>query len=397
MEVATEGNGKGFRWLNEYEKTWEEIQDNDEGLMQDSVDELVHKAKRKRLLIRKGNIRLGMIRHLFLIVDMSRAMKQADILPPSRIACISEILQLFIIEYFDQNPISQLGLIVTKDKRAEMLTKLSGNPNLHVTALKEAASKVPAGEASLQNSLEVSIGGLSHLPQHASCEVLIVYGGLTSCDPGDIFETIAQVNKLNIRCSIVGLSAEVKLCKTICTETKGTYNVILSKKHCQDLIFDHLQPPEAKENIEASLVRMGFPKHLTNHFPSFCLCHIESKDNTEVFSTYGYFCPQCKNKYCDLPVDCHVCGLQLVSAAHIARSYQHLFPLAAFEEICQQEGDDRVATHICGGCQKLCEDIVAFKCPQCLEIFCNTCDLFIHETLRICPGCSSKKQDNEDF
>merc|ERR1712168_1041644 len=130
-------------------------------------------------------------------------MKEADILPPSRLAVVRDILQSFIPEYFDQNPISQLGLIVTKDKRAEMLTKLSGNPKSHIAALKEATSKLPAGEASLQNSLEVAMGGLRHLPQHASCEVLIIYGGLTTCDPGDIFETIAQVNKLNIRCSIV--------------------------------------------------------------------------------------------------------------------------------------------------------------------------------------------------
>jgi len=397
MEAVADGDGgKGFRWLNEYEKTWEEIQDNDDGSMQDAVDELVYKAKRKRLLIRKANIRLGMIRHLFIIVDMSRSMKQADILPPNRLACVNEILQKFILEYFDQNPISQLGLIATKDKRAEMLTMLSGNPKSHVAALKEAASKPPEGEASLQNSLEVAMSGLKHLPQHASCEILIVYGGLTSCDPGDIFETLAQVNKQNIRCSIVGLSAEVKLCKTICSESKGSYSVILSKKHCQDLIFDHLQPPEAKENIEASLVRMGFPKHLSNDFPSFCLCHIDSKDK-EGFGNSGYFCPQCRNKYCDLPVDCKVCGLQLVSAAHLARSYQHLFPLAAFEEIPRRENDTTTPKLVCAGCQMFCEDIVSFKCPECSQIFCNNCDLFIHETLRLCPGCTSKRHCNEDF
>jgi len=391
-----EEDGKGFRWLNEYEKTWEEIQDNDDVLFQDAVDELVHKAKRKRLLVRKANIRLGMIRHLFIIVDMSRAMKIADILPPNRLACVNEMVSKFIIEYFDQNPISQLGLIVTKDKRAELLTKLSGNPKAHIAALKIAADKKPEGDASLQNSLEVAMAGLRHLPQHASCEVLIVYGSLTSCDPGDIFETIQQVKKQNIRCSVVGLSAEVKLCKTICAETQGSYHVILSKKHCQDLILDHLQPPEAKETIEASLVRMGFPKHLTSDDPSYCLCHIDSKETKEGFNCSEFFCPQCQTKYCGLPVDCQVCGLQLVSAAHLARSYQHLFPLPAFEEIRRDDGPPQ-PPQPCSGCQVLLDDAIVFRCGSCKETFCNDCDLYIHETLRICPGCTSKPHAPDEF
>ena len=224
MESGTDGGGKGFRWLNEYEKTWEEIQEDDEGTLQASIDDIIHKAKRKRLLIRKGNVRLGMMRHLFIILDMSKSMKEADLLHPSRLACVSKILEDFIIEYFYQNPISQLGLIATKDKRGEKLTDLSGNPKSHVKALKEAVSKAPIGEASLQNSLYIALESLKHLPSHASREVLIIYGSLTSCDPGDIFQTIEELKKQNIRCSIIGLSAEIKLCKTLCSETKGLYN-----------------------------------------------------------------------------------------------------------------------------------------------------------------------------
>ena len=31
-------------------------------------------------------------------------------------------------EFFDQNPISQLGIIVTKNKRADVVCELGGNP-----------------------------------------------------------------------------------------------------------------------------------------------------------------------------------------------------------------------------------------------------------------------------
>ena len=37
-----------------------------------------------------------------------------------------QLLESFIEEYFDQNPISQLGIIVTKNKRGEKITELGG-------------------------------------------------------------------------------------------------------------------------------------------------------------------------------------------------------------------------------------------------------------------------------
>lgn len=51
-----------------------------------------------------------------------------------------------------------------------------------------------AGEPSLQNSLELAIKSLKLLPSHASKEIIIIIGSLTTCDPGDITETI-QVNE----------------------------------------------------------------------------------------------------------------------------------------------------------------------------------------------------------
>lgn len=37
-----------------------------------------------------------------------------------------QYLMGFMDEFFDQNPISQLGFIITKDKRAEKASELSG-------------------------------------------------------------------------------------------------------------------------------------------------------------------------------------------------------------------------------------------------------------------------------
>jgi len=70
-------------------------------------------------------IRRGIIRHLFVVLDLSLSMEEKDLVP-SRVELAVDQLQGFILEYFDQNPISQLGIIVTRDGLAEKLTELSG-------------------------------------------------------------------------------------------------------------------------------------------------------------------------------------------------------------------------------------------------------------------------------
>lgn len=61
----------------------------------------------------------------------------------------------------------------------------------------------------------------SHLPPHGSREVIIILGSLTTCDPGNIHSTIRDVEKDRIRVNIIGLSAEMKICRDIATQTKG--------------------------------------------------------------------------------------------------------------------------------------------------------------------------------
>lgn len=47
------------------------------------------------------------------------------------------------------------------------------------------------GEPSVQNGLEIALQTLKMIPAHASREILLILGSLTTCDPGDITETIA--------------------------------------------------------------------------------------------------------------------------------------------------------------------------------------------------------------
>lgn len=47
-----------------------------------------------------------------------------------------------------------------------------------------------SGEPSLQNGLELAMKSLKMLPSHASREIIIIMGSLTTCDPNDISKTI---------------------------------------------------------------------------------------------------------------------------------------------------------------------------------------------------------------
>lgn len=80
----------------------------------------------------------------------------------------------------------------------------------------------------------------------------------------------------------------------------------------------------------------------------FLYSHAQMSDETAKLTSTGYLCPQCLSKHCELPVECRACGLTLVSAPHLARSYHYLFPVDPFKELAPES-----ALHsFCFGCQK---------------------------------------------
>ncbi|XP_794347.2 general transcription factor IIH subunit 2-like isoform X1 [Strongylocentrotus purpuratus] len=392
--MADDEPEKGYTWEGDYERTWEALQEDEEGSLQATVDDIIQRAKRRRLEDRPSNVRLGMMRHLFILLDCSRSMEDQD-LKPNRLACCTKLLEHFIEEYFDQNPISQVGIITSSNMRAEKLTELGGNPQRHITALEKCNDKPCVKEPSLQNALELAAATLRHMPGHASREILVIMGSLTTCDPGNIHDTIQAMKDHSIRCCVIGLAADVRVCRKLATVTHGTYGVILDETHFKELLMEHTIPPPARVNTEPSPIRMGFPQHVIHtdkskvSAPSMCMCHLDGK-NSEGFGTGGYFCPQCQSKYCELPVECRVCGLTLVSAPHLARSFHHLFPLDRFEEF-KREDHDHPDSLFCQGCQSHIRDQTAYRCPKCSNVFCLDCELFIQESLHSCPGCASTR------
>lgn len=124
--------------------------------------------------------------------------------------------------------------------------------------------------------------------------------------------------------------------------SSGVYRVARDDLAFRDLLFEFVSPPPTIASSKASshvlgststnptsgtsssssadLMQMGFPALVHTTYPAVCACHGKLK-------TSGYSCPRCKARLCDVPTECRVCGLTVVNAPQLARSYRHLFPV----------------------------------------------------------------------
>lgn len=86
-----------------------------------------------------------------------------------------------------------MGVIIMHNKRAEKITELAGNFRKHIKSITNLSRTSLIGEPSLQNGLELALKSLKLLPSHASREILVLMGSLTTCDPTDINVTIEVI------------------------------------------------------------------------------------------------------------------------------------------------------------------------------------------------------------
>ncbi|GAA5952601.1 hypothetical protein JCM10213_005634 [Rhodosporidiobolus nylandii] len=406
--AARADKGKGKAWEGQFERTWDQVQEDERGTLEGAVSDMLLSSKSRRVLRDTSSIQRGIIRHVYLVLDLSAAMLVRDF-KSTWLDLTVQYAQDFVTEFFDQNPIGQMAIMISRDGLAERLTPLSGNPADHLKALQNKKKLEARGQPSLQNILQLAKTGLAHLPPHGSREVIIILGSLTSCDPTNIHQTIAETEGERIRVNIIGLSADMKICRDICDATKGVYRVARDDFAFRDLLFEFVSPPPtlapskshvlggpstAPPTSSADLMQMGFPALVSSTYPGACSCHGKLK-------TQGYACPRCKARLCDVPTECRVCGLTVVNAPQLARSYRHLFPVANYERVMLPSPSDPPACFSCAfPFQNLSSTLPTaqlgdlsplgrYRCPKCASHFCLECDKLVHDALGFCPGCTA--------
>ncbi|KAL4992507.1 Ssl1-like-domain-containing protein [Aspergillus falconensis] len=388
----------------ELARTWETLVEGADGTISSTVGGLLEASKRKRLLRDTTPLQRGIIRHIILILDLSQSMMEKD-LRPTRYLLTLRYAQEFVREFFEQNPISQIGVVGLRDGLALRISGMSGNPTEHISAIHDLRSQDPKGLPSLQNGLEMARGALFHTPSHGTREIFIVFGSLLSSDPGDIHQTITTLINDKIRVGIVGLAAQVAICRELCSKTNGGddsyYGVALNEQHFRELVMAVTIPPAtySQKQSTSSLLMMGFPSRTIEPFPSLCACHSNPTPG-------GYLCSRCNSKVCGLPAECPSCGLTLILSTHLARSYHHLFPLMNWVEVSWERAYRSTTCFACGiafptippkeqwqATQNLAKGMSVssrYECTVCENHFCIDCDLFAHEVVHNCPGCQSK-------
>ncbi|KAH8119540.1 TFIIH basal transcription factor complex, subunit SSL1 [Phellopilus nigrolimitatus] len=399
------GKGKAteqsYAWEATYTRSWDTVREDESGSLQGAVDELLARGRRRRLLFPSTAIRRTIIRHLILVLDLSASMMDRD-MRPTRFDLVLEYSRAFIVEWFDQNPLGQIGVVGMRAGVAERIGEMSGNPQDVLKAIQDRHRLEPTGEPSLQNAVEMARGSMSHLPTHSSREIIIIFGSLTTNDPGNIHDTLDACVKDKIRIAVVALAAEMKICREMCDKTGGQFGVAMNEGHLKDLLFELIPPPAQRalsraagagaSNPAADLMMMGFPTRLPEtSAPALCVCHSELKSE-------GFLCPRCAAKVCDVPTDCDICGLMIVSSPHLARSYHHLFPVKPYQAVKEANGASASAN--CHGCAvpfsktpitAVLSDGMSplgrYKCLECKNDFCTDCDVFVHDVVHCCPGC----------
>lgn len=365
-----------------------------QGRRQSDIDRLC------RLLKDTTPLQRGIIRHLILLLDMSDAMGEKD-LRPTRYQVTLNFTIAFIREYFEQNPISQLGIIAMRNGVAEPISDMSGNPTEHIKAISRQKTAEPQGQPSLENSLDLARAALFHAPSHGTREILLVMGALHSVDPGDVHRTIDALVADKIHASVIGLAAQMAICRELVSKTNNGdtsgYSIITHEGHLRELMMAVTTPPATLEQAKSasSLLMMGFPSRTVDPQSTLCACH--SRPSRE-----GYLCSRCGTKVCGLPSECPACSLTLILSTHLARSYHHLFPLVNWVEVPWSTAG---RSEECFACQKPFPGVPPreqwldkdsrgtsssrYECTTCHSHFCIECDLFAHEVVHNCPGCQS--------
>ena len=176
---------------------------------------------------------------------------------PSRFDLMLEYSREFVSEWFDQNPLGQIGIVGMREGIAEKICGMSGQyictsvayldsntvgtPQDVLKTIADRRKLEPSGAPSLQNALEMVRAHMrysdfslfnaclshlrSYLPTHSSKEVVILFGSLTTVDPGNVHDTLKGCIKDGIQISVVALAAEMKICRDFCHDTGGRQSI----------------------------------------------------------------------------------------------------------------------------------------------------------------------------
>lgn len=364
-------------------RTWDPYEVNDKGELVQLINQEEWQSETNRRKFALRNKSRGLIRSIVIILDLSDIGLNSRDFGCSRIQLFKQALRLFFINFFEQNPISQISIVSTSNGRAQILTYLCGSLSAHLNCIEHLDDFSEEGAPSIHNAMNVSVAILKSAAKYSTREILMIYGSLHTCDITPIDPIIKKLQTNNIVCSIIGFGASVFILKRLSSETGGTYLIPLNSEHFSDILKSNIEPPEWSSKFERlDFIPFGFVYNKDDNIPSFDISELRAqKDAIPKYD--GLSCPNCHFHVFAVPVYCPSCGILLLTPDNINQTKYHLASLPVFQKV---DHDDESKKFFCSTCCAICKEM--FICPKCESFYCSSCNKFIHEILNRCPTCS---------
>ncbi|KAL8440620.1 hypothetical protein Efla_003288 [Eimeria flavescens] len=211
-------------------------------------------------LSKESHIKRALLRSLVILIDATDGMRETDF-KPDRLTCATQLLEAYAAAEVLCPP--SAGLVTDPPgglgtaSAASSAPVFSGSPGFFSSNVEELRARALLGA----------------VPPYCTREILVLYGSIRTCDVGSIDDSIAELKRLRVRCSVVSLAPEVRIVRALATQTEGIFRVAMHRDHLRSLLMEHTQPPAWLEGLQPCLIRVGFPSFKESSTAALCSCH----------------------------------------------------------------------------------------------------------------------------
>ncbi|KAI5186573.1 transcription initiation factor TFIIH subunit 2 [Nematocida homosporus] len=336
-----------FRWEEKFQNTWD-------GAGKEEA------AQALRVNRRTENVQRGVVRRVLLIVDMSEAVEERDLLP-SRRSHIKNAVCGFYRGFSESNPLSTLGVVGVADGTAQMVASVVAEEEVLEDAL---GGRAGSGRFSLFAALEAA--AVFFQGSHFLKEIILIVSSFSFFGKSP-YQQINNLLAKGVKIHTVHMAGEMDILRRMSTESGGVFGVVTAPEDLGTLLDLVCVPAPHSSAVRLSMVQVGFPAVI--HEESICACHLR-------MTSAGYECPFCTTKVCSLPGVCPICEGILSTAVHLLKALHWTDSAPMY--ITAEGGECRV-------CRT--KSSSRHACPGCDAQVCLECSAFVRQELNFCIFC----------
>ena len=94
------------------------------------------------------------------------------------------------------------------------------------------------------------------LDEYFSKEIVVIMNSLTTCDSGDLRETLDYMGENGVKINVIHLGAQVEICKTVAKTTGGRLVVPNNELEFEEALIKMSKPPPKIDN-KSKMMKMS--------------------------------------------------------------------------------------------------------------------------------------------